>query len=66
MDVVFAGHTHQDYDTVIDGIRFVAAGPVGNTLGHGTPGYNVVTVGESGVEVVYTPTPGVDPTHCVF
>ena len=66
VDVVFAGHTHQDYDTVIDGIRFVAAGPVGNALGHGTPGYNVVTVGESGVEVVYTPTPGVDPTHCVF
>lgn len=66
VDVVFAGHTHQDYDTVIDGIRFVAAGPVGNALGHGTPGYNVVTVGESGVEVVYTSTPGVDPTHCVF
>lgn len=66
VDVVFAGHTHQQYDTVAEGIRFVAAGPVANALGHGTPGYNVVRVGEKGVEITYTPTPGVDPTHCVF
>lgn len=66
VDVVFAGHTHQDYDALIDGIRFVAAGPVGNALGHGTPGYHVVSVGESGVDITYTPTPGVDPKHCVF
>ena len=66
VDVVFAGHTHQEYDCVVEGIRFVAAGPVGNALGHGTPGYNVVTVSKDGVEVTYTPTPGIDPTHCRF
>ena len=66
VDVVFAGHTHQEYDTEVEGIRFVAAGPVGNALGHGTPGYNVVQVGKDGVEVTYTPTPGIDPAHCRF
>lgn len=66
VDVVFAGHTHQEFDTVVDGIRFVAAGPVGNALGHGTPGYNVVNVSGEGVQVTYTPTPGVDPAHCRF
>ena len=66
VDIVFAGHTHQEYDTEIEGIRFVAAGPVGNALGHGTPGYNVVQVGVDGVDVTYTPTPGVDPARCRF
>ena len=66
VDVVFAGHTHQECDCTYEGVRFVAAGPVGNALGHGTPGYNVVSVGEEGVEVTYTPTPGIDPTHCRF
>lgn len=66
VDVVFAGHTHQEYDCTYEGIRFVAAGPVGNALGHGTPGYNVVNVREEGVEVTYTPTPGVDSEHCRF
>ena len=66
VDVVLAGHTHQEYDTEIEDIRFVAAGPVGNALGHGTPGYNVVQVGPDGVEVTFTPTPGIDPTHCRF
>ncbi|MBQ9529669.1 MAG: metallophosphoesterase [Bacteroidales bacterium] len=56
VDVVFAGHTHQDYDTTVDGIRFVAAGPVGNALGHGTPGFNVVTVTRDSVSIHYTPT----------
>ena len=59
VDIVFAGHTHQEYDCTYDGIRFVAAGPVGNALGHGTPGYNVIHVGKDSVEVVYTPTPGI-------
>lgn len=66
VDIVFAGHTHQEYDCTYEGIRFVAAGPVGNALGHGTPGYNVVRVGEKDVEVTYTPTPWVDPTNCCF
>ncbi|MBQ4390297.1 MAG: hypothetical protein II824_10105 [Bacteroidales bacterium] len=50
----------------VDGIRFITAGPVCNALGHGTPGYNVVEVSADGVKVEYVPTPGVDPTHCVF
>lgn len=66
VDIVFAGHTHQEYDTTVEGIRFVTAGPVCNALGHGTPGYNVVNVKEDGVEVTYVPTPGIDPTHCRF
>ena len=66
VSAVFAGHTHQEYDVTIDGIRLVTAGPVGNALGHGTPGYNVVRVTREGFEVRYTPTPGVDPAHCRF
>ena len=66
VDGVFAGHTHQEYDCIVEGIRFVAAGPVANALGHGTPGYNVVNVTQDGFEVLYTPTPGIDPTHCRF
>ena len=66
VDIVFAGHTHQEYDSAVEGIRFVTAGPVGNALGHGTPGYNVVDVKEDGVVVTYVPTPGIDPTHCRF
>lgn len=50
----------------VDGIRFITAGPVCNALGQGTPGYNVVEVSADGVKVEYVPTPGVDPTHCVF
>jgi predicted MPP superfamily phosphohydrolase len=66
VDIVFAGHTHQEYDSTVEGIRFVTAGPVANALGHGTPGFNVIKVKADGVEVTYTPTPGVDPTHCRF
>ena len=66
VDIVFAGHCHQEYASEVDGIRFVTAGPVCNALGHGTPGYNVVEVSADGVKVDYVPTPGVDPTHCIF
>lgn len=65
VNIVFAGHTHQEYDCTFEGIRFIAAGPVGNALGHGTPGFNVVRVGEKGVEVTYTPTPG-NVSKCVI
>ena len=61
VDAVFAGHTHQDFTCEVEGVRFYTAGAVGTCLGHGYPGYNVVTVGKDGFEVVYTPTPGVDP-----
>jgi len=63
---VFAGHTHEDFATEYDGIGFYAAGPVGNALGHGTPGYNVVKVEKGSYSVNYVPTPGIDPTHCRF
>ena len=56
VDIVFSGHCHQEFATEIEGIRFVTAGPVGNPLGHGYPGYNVVKVGKDGVEVAYTGT----------
>ena len=56
VDIVFAGHCHQEFDTASDGIRFITAGPVCNPLGHGYPGYNVVKVGKDGVEVTYTGT----------
>lgn len=59
VDVVFAGHTHMDYDTTVDGIRFVTAGPVGSPLGRGYSGYEVVTVTKDSVDCKYLPTPGV-------
>ena len=61
VDVVFAGHTHQEYDATVDGIRFFTAGPVGNALGHGKPGYAVIKVDADGVDATYLPTPGVKP-----
>ena len=59
VDVVFAGHTHQEYDATVEGIRFFTTGPVGNALGHGKPGYSVIRVDESGVGITYIPTPGI-------
>ena len=59
VDVVFAGHTHQEYDVTIEGIRFFTTGPVSNGLGHGKPGYAVIKVDENGVDATYVPTPGV-------
>ena len=61
VDIVFAGHTHQEYDATVEGIRFFTAGPVGNAIGHGYPGYAVVKVDDSGVDITYTATPGVKP-----
>ena len=61
VDVVFAGHTHQEYDATVEGIRFFTTGPVGNAIGHGKPGYSVVKVDENGVDITYVPTPGVKP-----
>ena len=56
VDVVFAGHTHMDYDTTAEGIRFVTAGPVGMPLGRGYSGYEVVTVRKDGIDCRFTPT----------
>lgn len=59
VDVVFAGHTHQEYDATVEGIRFFTTGPVGNAIGHGKPGYTVIKVDENGVDASYILTPGV-------
>jgi len=59
VSAVFAGHTHQEYDCEYDDIRFVTAGPVGNGLGHGKPGFEVVRVDADGFSAEYVPTPGV-------
>ena len=56
VDAVLAGHTHQDYDTVYDGIRLIAANPVCNPLGHGKSGFNTVSVGKDGFEVGFVRT----------
>ena len=53
VDAVFAGHTHCQYATEIEGIRFYTAGAVGNCLGHGFPGFHVVKVGPEGFDVQY-------------
>lgn len=56
VDAVLSGHCHQEFNCTFDGILFSVAGPVGNALGHGTPGYNVVTVTSDSIEITYTPT----------
>ncbi len=53
VDIVFSGHCHRHYFSEVEGIRLITAGPVCNPLGHGFPGYNVVTVGKDGVDVKY-------------
>lgn len=59
VDIVFAGHTHQEYDATIEGIRFFTTGPVGNAIGHGKPGYAVIKVDTNSVDATYVLTPGV-------
>lgn len=56
VDVVFAGHTHMDYDTRAEGIRFVVAGPVGNPLGRGYSGYEIINVTKNGFSTDYKGT----------
>ena len=56
VDVVFVGHTHMDYDTTAEGIRFVTAGPVGSPLGRGYSGYELVTVSKDRVNCTFLPT----------
>ena len=66
VEAVLAGHTHRKVVTECDGIKFYTVGPIGNALGDGTPGFNVVTVGPDGVNAEYIPTPGIDPKHCRY
>ena len=56
VDAVFAGHTHIDYRTEYEGIRFYAAGPVGFAFDRDRSGYNVINVGREGFEVQYVET----------
>ena len=59
VDAAFSGHTHCQYSTEIEGIKLYTAAAVGNCLGHGFPGYHTVHVSKDGIDVKYTPTPGV-------
>lgn len=58
VDAVFAGHTHCQYTAHVEGIRFFTAGAVGNCLGDGFPGFNVVKVGRHGFKVEYVASAG--------
>ena len=53
VDAVLSGHCHQEYNCTVDGILFTVAGPVGHPLGHGTSGFNVVSVSSDGIAVDY-------------
>lgn len=57
VDALFAGHTHTCYNTEIDGIQFITAGPVGSPLHDGFSGLNVVKVGPEGITWRYTTAP---------
>ena len=46
-----------DYYTVYDGIQFIAAGPVGNALSRGYPGFGIVNVSKDEVISEYVATP---------
>ena len=56
VDAVFSGHTHIDYRTEYEGIRFYACGPVGFAFDRDRSGYNVITVSREGFEVNYVET----------
>ena len=53
VDAVLTGHCHQEYQCTVDGILFTVAGPVGHPLGHGTSGFNVVSVSSDGIAIDY-------------
>lgn len=50
---MFAGHLHQCFSCVLDGIEMVTCGPSGKPLGSGFPGYNLVTVTKEGYSYKY-------------
>ena len=56
VDAVFSGHTHIDYSTEYEGIRFYACGPVGFAFDRDRSGYNVIAVTREGFEVNYVET----------
>ena len=57
VEAVFSGHTHMEFYTVYDGIQFINAGPVGNALSRGYPGFNLVNVAKDQVVSEYVATP---------
>lgn len=57
VEAVFSGHTHMEYYTIYDGIQFINAGPVGNALSRGYPGFNIVNVSKDEVISEYVATP---------
>lgn len=57
VDAVFSGHTHMENYTVYDGIQFINAGPVGNALARGYPGFHIVNVSADEIVSEYVATP---------
>ena len=52
VDAVFSGHTHIGYETNVDGVQFINAGPVGPSF-IDKPGFNVISVGKDGWNCEY-------------
>lgn len=57
VEAVFSGHTHMENYLVYDGIQFINAGPVGNALARGYPGFHIVNVTDDAVLSEYVATP---------
>ena len=57
VEAVFSGHTHMENYTVYDGIQFINAGPVGNALARGYPGFHIVNVTPDEIVSEYVATP---------
>lgn len=57
VEAIFSGHTHMENYTVYDGIQFINAGPVGNALARGYPGFYLVHVTDQSVQAEYVATP---------
>ncbi len=54
VNAVFAGHTHKAYSSEWNGIKLVAAGPVGTPLDGGVSGIDIVKVKGKGFKSTFT------------
>lgn len=55
VDVVFAGHLHQNFDCDMEGVRMITCGPSGLPLGKGYSGYNLIEVDGKNYVCTYLP-----------
>jgi 3',5'-cyclic AMP phosphodiesterase CpdA len=56
VEAVFAGHTHCDYHTTVDGIDLYTGNPSGNVLKHGRTGIYLIRANRDGLEVTFVPS----------